>query len=500
MRGNNRKSIEKCRKRLPQFTTMNVIDGQAGLVIYSSLIFYSLTIDNILNIIVLLILAGVSIATLTGNNGILTQANTAKENNKVATAKEKVQLEAAGSFDNTGVFSKTIFKDNLKKNLGLTDSDIVDNADGTITVKIDGYEIKVDGTTGKVGDPSKGNETPSPSASVQPGIEVSKTVKDNYTDTNKEKATIPAGFTVDETENTISSGLVVRGPDRSEFVWVPVPDINSMAQCSTAGGNCNLQLEGNTLKCTTHNSTEIVGKLYSTSIGNNSIDNSANTTYNADSGLREPAYLTDGSHGDKSSYNTIGLELSNMQEDYKNMATNVAKYGGFYVGRYETSLSNATASSAGTSGTVQSKQGVIPTSGENSATSNWYGLYSKQKEYTGKNGSVESSMIWGSQYDAILNWAKAGVDKDKITNTSLGNNSSGSVTTTGNSNYPNDSINNIRDLGGNLIEWTLEAYGTDGRVNRGGYSYYTLSPSYRNSYIPDYASSNDGSRLTLYIK
>ena len=52
MRENNRNPIEKCRKKLPQFTTMNVIDGQAGLVIYSSLIFYSLTIDNILNIVV----------------------------------------------------------------------------------------------------------------------------------------------------------------------------------------------------------------------------------------------------------------------------------------------------------------------------------------------------------------------------------------------------------------------------------------------------------------
>ena len=51
MRENNRNSIEKCRKKLPQFTTMNVIDGQAGLVSYSSLIFYSLTIDNILNMI-----------------------------------------------------------------------------------------------------------------------------------------------------------------------------------------------------------------------------------------------------------------------------------------------------------------------------------------------------------------------------------------------------------------------------------------------------------------
>ena len=50
MKENNRKSIASI-KKLPQFTTMNVIDGQAGLVNYSSLIFYSLTIDNILNII-----------------------------------------------------------------------------------------------------------------------------------------------------------------------------------------------------------------------------------------------------------------------------------------------------------------------------------------------------------------------------------------------------------------------------------------------------------------
>ena len=49
MRENYRKSIASLNK-FPQFTTMNVIDGQAGLVIYSSLIFYSLTIDNILNI------------------------------------------------------------------------------------------------------------------------------------------------------------------------------------------------------------------------------------------------------------------------------------------------------------------------------------------------------------------------------------------------------------------------------------------------------------------
>ena len=67
MRENNRKTIASIRK-LSQFTIMNVIDGQAGLESYSSLIFYSLTINNILNIIVLLILAGVSIMMLTGQN------------------------------------------------------------------------------------------------------------------------------------------------------------------------------------------------------------------------------------------------------------------------------------------------------------------------------------------------------------------------------------------------------------------------------------------------
>lgn len=61
MSENNRNPIEKCRKKLSQFTTMNVIDGQASLVIHASLIFYSLTIDNILNIIVAIVYLAVSI-------------------------------------------------------------------------------------------------------------------------------------------------------------------------------------------------------------------------------------------------------------------------------------------------------------------------------------------------------------------------------------------------------------------------------------------------------
>ena len=484
--------MQKIVKNNKENEEKNIVKKQTGITL----------IALVITIIVLLILAGVSIATLTGNNGILTQANQAKENNNSAAAKEKVEVEALGSIDKSGKFNESTFEENVTKNIkGST----VRKSGSSLIVTVDGYDVTVNGTTGEVTGVAKANgETPS--ASVKPGIEVGKTAKDNYTDSNKEKATIPEGFTVDETENTISSGLVVHGPDGSEFVWVPVPDINSMAQCSTAGGSCNLQLDGDTLKCTTHNSTDIVGKIYSTEVFKNSIDDTANTTYGADSyGLGEPAYLTNSSYGDASSYNAIGLKLSNMQENYRNMAAKVAKYGGFYVGRYETSLSDAGANSAGTNGKAQSKPGVIPTSAANSATSSWYGLYKIQdKKYTGKNNSVESSMIWGSQYDSIINWVKNGnneTEKAKLTNTSLGNNSGGNVTTTGNSNYSDDSINNIRDLGGNLVEWTLEAYDTLYRVYRGGYcGGDTVSPSYRDGTDPTCTDSNVGSRLTLYIK
>lgn len=71
---------------------MNVIDGQAGLVNYSSLIFYSLTINNILNIIVLLILASVTISTIFSDNGIIKKAQEAANKTKEAVEREQAEL------------------------------------------------------------------------------------------------------------------------------------------------------------------------------------------------------------------------------------------------------------------------------------------------------------------------------------------------------------------------------------------------------------------------
>ena len=71
---------------------MNVIDGQAGLVRYSSLICYSPTINNILNIIILLILAGISISALT-NTGIFQKAKDAKQKSEDAELDQNTKLD-----------------------------------------------------------------------------------------------------------------------------------------------------------------------------------------------------------------------------------------------------------------------------------------------------------------------------------------------------------------------------------------------------------------------
>ena len=329
-----------------------------------------------------------------------------------------------------------------------------------------------------------------------------------YTDENGDTATIPVGFSVSRkpNEKTIDNGLVVKAPDGSEFVWVPVEDINTMAQCSTAGGDCNLQLQGDELKCTTHNSTEIVGKLYAVDIGEDF--GTVNTTYDVNSGLREPAIITD---YDAQYYSNAGFSsLSDMENglknEYKEMATSVAKYKGFYIGRYESSLSTATESSQGSSGTIQSKRGVVPISISNSFTNMWYGLYKIQKEYAGTesltNSNVGSSMIWGSQYDAMINWFKTGNDSYKIEEINNGLHENIQIVT---GEYSNDRINNIYDIEGNLFELTAEAKDTNRRVRRSSARTRNMNSSTerivsRSITFPTATNYDQGSRITLYLK
>lgn len=64
----------------------------------------------VITIIVLLILAGVTIAMLTGNNGILTKATTAVSDTEKATAEEAIKMEVYNNIAaNDGTFKLATF-------------------------------------------------------------------------------------------------------------------------------------------------------------------------------------------------------------------------------------------------------------------------------------------------------------------------------------------------------------------------------------------------------
>ena len=130
----------------------------------------------VVTIIILLILAGVSIAMLTGNNGILSQAGRAKDRTREEGAREKIQLEVTGAYNKYGDIDLGKLKTNLDNNVGADTSKINDILiDGAITGKItvDGKDFYVDGN-GNVLDYDGPEGTDTPEKSTETTIDRSK--------------------------------------------------------------------------------------------------------------------------------------------------------------------------------------------------------------------------------------------------------------------------------------------------------------------------------------
>ena len=103
-------------------------------------------------------------------------------------------------------------------------------------------------------------------------------------------------------------------------------------------------------------------------------------------------------------------------------------------------------------------------------------------------------MIWGSQYDAMMNWMvkmgkKVGIVDDEKRNLE---------TITGKK--ENDILNNVYDLYGCHYEWTMEASRTSFKAFRGGANGMSYSPSSRRNDYPNESVNYHSSRATLYIK
>ena len=95
----------------------------------------------VITIIVLLILAGVTIATLTGDNGILGKAKTAKTTNDEEKAKEQIKIAVMGSYGKDGELNY----DDLTKNLGqIGIKDLPKEASYPLEVTLDGVIAEID--------------------------------------------------------------------------------------------------------------------------------------------------------------------------------------------------------------------------------------------------------------------------------------------------------------------------------------------------------------------
>ncbi len=327
-----------------------------------------------------------------------------------------------------------------------------------------------------------------------------------FTDTTTEQAKWTDDTDGGPSENSVKHGLVIQGKDESEFVWIPVPDINKMVMCKSnkEGSVCNLKLENGQLVCKTHsNSTDLCGRLYYIPYSTPGFTYTGKS-YVQNLGHREPDLITDYDSGYMSN---IGLASTTdfqtqMQEDFDEMAISVAKYGGFYIGRYELSLAGSTSTTYSTSGNGQCKRNMYIAVSANEGTLTWYDFYNKERGYatdTGVSSSVRSSMVWGCQWEAMVIWMDSnGINVFNtptydVTGESRTNNTGYFVT----GNTEDDKLCNIYDLLGGHDEWTLQAVDKSSRATRGGNNTWTESVQHRGWCEP--VTSGIGSRPSLYL-
>ena len=362
-----------------------------------------------MTIVVLLILAGITISLVFSENGIIAKAREAAEKTNQAVINEQEQMNEVG----------TII-DNMLNGIG-----------ESTPPKPEGPEMP-EGWDG-----NKVNAVESADKVVVP---------------------VPKGYTASSvaTENKVSEGFVIyentNGEDkkeevndnnkdtarttRNQFVWVPVANPSEMYGTDKDGKKWGKLYEFSASGITPLNWTEQDGVM------------SITATSGSDS-YREPDVV------DSDSSNSI--TISQLETEFNDMITSVEKYGGFYIGRYET-------------GNLSQEKATVVKNNTDIGNQTWYSMYKKAKGIA-VNNNVTSSMIWGSQWDATMRWMynSGNEEKKKYTYDSRGkgNYSSDSPIATGS--IEAYAVNNIYDMAGNVSDWTIEAYGTILRDGRGGY-------------------------------
>ena len=429
----------------------------------------------VVTIIILLILAGVSIAMLTGNNGVLTQAKSAKENTRVGEVQEKVKLAAQAALtDNLGNgIEKEKFQEEL--NNMFTQGEQVgleyDETNKKYTVTVDKYEVEVS-NMGAVGEAKEATIQAKltltyKNTEQKAGENVAKVVDKNvpiptnfyYVGGTKDTGVVISDNSADENQG-VDSNL-----SGNQFVWVPVnqnqkltlnvtskDDISSISlkdpfgeekltesnvgktynkkdQEPTINGTYSLTITTTTGK--TKTTKLAVHSLYKQDFWKEIDTDLSRTTIEAE--LKEMAkkqgFSSLEDYAKSMNFETVEKMIEDYTnykkqsiEKYKNYRDNdtnqesVNTYGGFYIARYEAGDGDANGTerswSSSNSNTVVSKKGAIVYNYISQTDS----ITRAESMYAGK-----SKLISGAGWDRTLNWlieTKAKTENEVFVNSS----------------------------------------------------------------------------------
>ena len=397
----------------------------------------------VVTIVVLLLLAGVSLSLVIGNDGIMKRAKEAKERYGQASKNEQKDLDTIEDYMNkmTGEGSGAETGTVVKVNVG-------ESATGVATIN---------GKAGNTNNP---------------------TIPKGYIPVNTETANWGDGSSA-PVKNAVDHGLVIQDGSGNQWVWVPVEEISKYCESVDSG----VAISGSTV--TTKKYTKL-----SIEIGTEEDKTTITRGLPSSNSFREPALLgttyDSDANAKKAGFTDAKDMATKMVREYETMIKSIEKYGGFYIGRYELS------------GTVDN-----PTekTGTTIIDKTWYELYNACKKIGGSDKEgIATGMIWGCQWDATCDFIATKGEQRSITSSSAWGNYENSEKKDTGSNEE-WKANNIYDIAGNCYEWTQEAISTSYRTSRGGYGSNSGSnnpASGRYGTIPT-SSSNDDLRFSSHF-
>ena len=426
-------------------------------------------ITLVVTTIVLLILAGVSISMLTGQNGILTQAQSAKTTTENKSAEEKVKLAVMSARTRTETASLEL--DKLKEEITNQGGTTINN-EFPLNVTMDGKGFKIN---------NDGNIVSNKTMNEITGKEQSNT---NTQDSLGNLIVIPAGFKVINPTDNVTDGIVIEDVNHeatagSQFVWIPVGNVIKDSEGSTETITlCRYVFKDDGTVDTTLSKTEPGDQL----------------KFSSSSSF----YFTEGLK-DSSTKNTHAKDIEAFR-------TKVESNHGYYIGRYE--ARDKVATEARTSSSSKLNQVVY-------TANNYVYTYVTQEEAAEfskrmyNDNNFESDLVNSYAWDTALYFLQTFDNRDNKDNlkpySQQTTYNGGSLASQGTNNIElrrQDEICNVWDMASNCKEWSTETYCRDNYpcIARGGY--YYNSPDYasmRSSYDIDRSYDDISFRSLLYM-